>query len=50
MQSLFECKTKMPYDLDVFENMKATAFDLLCNTKKKNTHKQLSDILQQGIA
>ena len=35
MKSLFELKTKMPFDPDVFEDMKATAFDLLCNTKKE---------------
>ena len=35
MKSFFERKTKMPYDLDVLEDMKATAFDLLCNTNKE---------------
>ena len=35
VKSFFELKTKMPYDLDVLEDMKATAFDLLCNTNKE---------------
>ncbi len=34
METLFDIKSKMPYDLAVFENMKKTAVELLCSTNK----------------
>lgn len=35
MQTLFELKTNMPFDADIFERMKKTASDLLRNTEKE---------------
>ena len=35
MKSIFELKNPLPFDADVFEQMKNTALELLCGTEKK---------------